>query len=308
MIFFCVRAQPAADPLPAFRDFVTNEKQRLTQKRQALVKNERDKRMAELLRFSQSFKVRPIPPLSASRPLRLLTSSLSRLAPRAGPAPDPAPQLNKPIPDDLVSILAKDEDKQRQIREKSSRDAASAQARAIGVTSATAALLGPGPGAAPHAHGAAPAVPTSATVKALASAKHAAAAVGASASAGSALGKAGDGAAGKAQQQAVGKSGRISMVIQPIPPFKGPRSGKHGAAGDKAGAGAGAAGSSAASASAGVKSAGASASASAQAQAQAQAHANRLNVNASSFRPNPKAVAFMPVSGPRRVRALVRSC
>ena len=110
---------------------MTNEKQRLTQKRQALVKNERDKRMAELLRFSQSFKVRPIPPLSASRPLRLLTSSLSRLAPRAGPAPDPAPQLNKPIPDDLVSILAKDEDKQRQIREKSSRDAASAQARAI---------------------------------------------------------------------------------------------------------------------------------------------------------------------------------
>lgn len=49
--------QPPADPLPAFRDFVTNEKQRLTQKRQALVKSEMDKRMAELKKFSQSFKV-----------------------------------------------------------------------------------------------------------------------------------------------------------------------------------------------------------------------------------------------------------
>jgi hypothetical protein len=49
--------QPPADALPAFREFVTHEKQRLTQKRQALVKSERDKRMAELLKFSQSFKV-----------------------------------------------------------------------------------------------------------------------------------------------------------------------------------------------------------------------------------------------------------
>jgi hypothetical protein len=49
--------QPPADPLPAFRDFVTNEKQRLTQKRQALVKSEMDKRMAELKKFSLSFKV-----------------------------------------------------------------------------------------------------------------------------------------------------------------------------------------------------------------------------------------------------------
>jgi hypothetical protein len=52
--------QPPADPLPAFRDFVTNEKQRLTQKRQALVKSEMDKRMADLIKFSQSFKVRDL--------------------------------------------------------------------------------------------------------------------------------------------------------------------------------------------------------------------------------------------------------
>ena len=49
--------QPPADALPAFREFVTHEKQRLTQKRQALVKSERDKRMADLLKFSQNFKV-----------------------------------------------------------------------------------------------------------------------------------------------------------------------------------------------------------------------------------------------------------
>lgn len=52
-----IKQQPA-DALPAFRDFVTNEKVRLTQKRQTIMKNERDKRMADLLKFSQSFKVR----------------------------------------------------------------------------------------------------------------------------------------------------------------------------------------------------------------------------------------------------------
>ena len=49
--------QPPSDLIPTFRDFVTNEKQRLTQKRQAIVKNEMDKRMSELVKFSQSFKV-----------------------------------------------------------------------------------------------------------------------------------------------------------------------------------------------------------------------------------------------------------
>ena len=53
---FSLPQQPA-DALPAFRDFVTNEKQRLTQKKQALVKNEMEKRVAELLKFSQTFKV-----------------------------------------------------------------------------------------------------------------------------------------------------------------------------------------------------------------------------------------------------------
>ena len=45
------------DLIPTFRDFVTNEKQRLTQKRQAIVKNEMDKRMSELVKFAKDFKV-----------------------------------------------------------------------------------------------------------------------------------------------------------------------------------------------------------------------------------------------------------
>jgi len=36
---------------------VTNEKQRLTQKKQALFKNEMDKLTADLRKFSQTFKV-----------------------------------------------------------------------------------------------------------------------------------------------------------------------------------------------------------------------------------------------------------
>ncbi|KAJ1307645.1 hypothetical protein OPQ81_001739 [Rhizoctonia solani] len=80
----------------SFREFVTNEKQRLAQKKQAIVKSEKEKRMAELVAFSQNFK------------------------------------LNKPIPKDLVSILTKDTEKAKQIVEKSSQDAASAKARQIG--------------------------------------------------------------------------------------------------------------------------------------------------------------------------------
>ncbi|KAH9917828.1 LsmAD domain-containing protein [Fomitopsis serialis] len=50
--------KPTADAVPAFRDFVSNEKDRLMKKKQALMKNEMERRMAELVKFSQSFKVR----------------------------------------------------------------------------------------------------------------------------------------------------------------------------------------------------------------------------------------------------------
>jgi hypothetical protein len=53
------RTQPGENNLVgSFREFVTNEKQRLAQKKQAIVKSEKEKRMAELVAFSQSFKVR----------------------------------------------------------------------------------------------------------------------------------------------------------------------------------------------------------------------------------------------------------
>ena len=49
--------QSSADPVPAFRNFVSTEKDRLIKKKQALIKNEMDKRMAELVKFSRDFKV-----------------------------------------------------------------------------------------------------------------------------------------------------------------------------------------------------------------------------------------------------------
>ncbi|KAG9315325.1 hypothetical protein JVU11DRAFT_4467 [Chiua virens] len=150
--------KPPADPLPAFRDFVTNERQRLTQKKQALVKSEMDKRKAELLKFSQTFK------------------------------------LNKPIPDDLVPILAKGEDKQRQIREKATQDATSSTARSIG-TVAPEAVRKP-VSVAPSS--AKPSVPTS------------------SASASKVVGKPSE--PGKTNGKPT-----ISMHIQSIPPFRGNR-------------------------------------------------------------------------------------
>jgi hypothetical protein len=51
-------------------------------------------------------------------------------------------QLNKPIPDDLVPILAKDEDKQQKIKEKSLLDATSTSARAIGASTPATASWG----------------------------------------------------------------------------------------------------------------------------------------------------------------------
>jgi hypothetical protein len=50
--------KPSAEGLVAnFRDFVTNEKQRLAQRKQAMVKTEMDKRKADLVKFSKTFKV-----------------------------------------------------------------------------------------------------------------------------------------------------------------------------------------------------------------------------------------------------------
>ncbi|KAI0058177.1 hypothetical protein BV25DRAFT_1919547 [Artomyces pyxidatus] len=243
--------KPPADALPAFREFVTSEKQRLTQKRQAMMKSDRDKRMAELLNFSHNFK------------------------------------LNKPIPDDLVPILAKDEEKQRLIREKSSQDAASTTARAISVTNALSVT----PNAATPSTG--KLTPSgSGAVAGTPSAK-----LPVSPSVGTTLTKVAETAANPASTPSGtsnGKSGRISMFIQPIPAFRGASSKAKpsptintAVPAPSAPAKASGSGSSAAKA---------PSSKTAEANAAAAAAANKLNVNATSFRPNPKAVAFTPAS------------
>ncbi|RDB26295.1 Uncharacterized protein C21B10.03c [Hypsizygus marmoreus] len=229
--------KPPADPLPAFRDFVTNEKQRLTQKRQALVKSEMDKRMAELVKFSQSFK------------------------------------LNKPIPDDLVPILAKDEEKQRAIREKASKDAASAQARAIGAPTPANAARGAQVAAAkisaePRRPQIAPAAKTAtnnvASPQATAMPKTA--------------------ATTKPTNVSDPTIKKPAMVIQAIPAFKGPKS-RQSSGASPAANGAPATGP-----------ATPSTSSSNNRGVSPTTTQNRLNVNASSFRPTAKANAFTPGS------------
>ena len=75
------------------------------------MKSEMDKRMADLVKFSQSFKARP-----RSRAVLYLCHSLTQSNARSSSVPCACygKQLNKPIPDDLVPILAKDEEKQKQ--------------------------------------------------------------------------------------------------------------------------------------------------------------------------------------------------
>ncbi|KAJ7756399.1 hypothetical protein DFH07DRAFT_477591 [Mycena maculata] len=171
-------SKPANDPVTAFSDFVTNEKQRLQQKRQALVKSDMDKRVADLVKFSKSFK------------------------------------LNKPIPDDLVPILAKDEDKQRAIKEKSTRDAASGQARNIGASSSPSTAPGAPRGGPPLAGKIAP-PPAAGKGVAVKPAAPPAAGKGATA-------KPTPAAAGTAPPpRATTSKPGTSMVIQAIPPFRG---------------------------------------------------------------------------------------
>ncbi|KAI0250212.1 hypothetical protein BJV78DRAFT_1283349 [Lactifluus subvellereus] len=227
--------KPPADALPAFREFVTHEKQRLTQKRQALVKSERDKRMAELLKFSQNFK------------------------------------LNKPIPDDLVKILAKNEEKQRAIIEKSAKDAASTQARAIGATAALSA--------APAAN---QPVPTTANRVMPSTSGN----VSGTSTTSSKLVSSPSIVTTKAPTASANKSGRINMVIPPIPPFKGKKSQPSSQPSNTT-------------AQVTTKPAGSGTNTQSTKIAdgtKADAAPNKLNVNATPYRPNPKALAFTPAS------------
>ncbi|KAF8808712.1 hypothetical protein BYT27DRAFT_7222826 [Phlegmacium glaucopus] len=253
--------KPPADPLPAFIAFVTNEKQRLTQKRQALVKSEMDKRMAELVKFSKDFK------------------------------------LNKPIPEDLVPILAKDEEKQRAIKEKASKDAASSQARAIGASNPTTASRGlavagvknTDPTRKPITQALGSKIASNnaqASITAANAQKMASVAAASAAAATATAAKPAEGTASK----------KISMVIQTIPPFKGKDKGKQNANTITTTSSTPVATNGAASNTNQNTSNNTTRNSASPAIAPASPNtvANRLNVNASSFRPNPKANAFNP--------------
>lgn len=196
------------------------------------------------------------------------------------------------MPDDLVPILAKDEEKQRAIREKANKDAASTQARAIGATTPANASRGTQVAAAKitvdanRTKALAPAVKTAAPnvapPQSAALAQKSAATVKPAAASASAKNPSG--------------KNTISMVIQAIPPFKGPAAKSRQSSGPASAA----APSASVNGKVTVNTTGPSASNSnntAHAAPMSPATAaNRLNVNASSFRPNPKANAFTPVT------------
>ena len=182
--------------------------------------------------------------------------------------------MNKPIPEDLVPILAKDEEKQKQIREKSTMDAQSSQARAIGVPSAVPTSVAGKPSAVkPNETQRKLPVPATSVTKmptGLPQSKSSAAilpATGSSSTSASASAIANG--AGKLETSKTVP--RISMIIQPIPPFKGNKS-KQPSPDQKA------------------------TMSSTPQQPMSPTTAQRLNANASSFSPNPKAAAFTPVS------------
>lgn len=172
------------------------------------------------------------------------------------------------MPDDLVPILAKDEQKRKQIREKASKDASSVSARSIGVNS----VLNPTPGNPPRNVVAQPVAGKLGTSKP--------AAPPAASKPTAVPAKTASGTKPSSDPKATGKSG-INMVIQPIPPFKGKVTRSPKAAPSASGTS--------------HTSGSSSSTPKVDAVPTSPTSAARLNVNASSFRPNPKANAFSPV-------------
>lgn len=179
-------------------------------------------------------------------------------------------QLNKPIPDDLVPILAKDEEKQKQIREKATKDASSTHARTIGVNS----VLNPTPNNnRPVVAQSSSAKPVVGSGKAVVAAQPGTAKAAPPAAKPAAPVKP---PVVEASKPSSGK-GSINMVIQAIPPFKGSKPQGRPSPSIVAN------GNSQSSSSTNTP------------MPTSPTAAARLNVNASSFRPNPKANAFSPV-------------
>lgn len=243
------------------------------------MKSEMDKRMAELVKFSLNFKV-----LQTFSQVPILNRFCSH-------------QLNKPIPDDLVPILAKDEDKQQKIKEKSLLDATSTSARAIGASTPATASRGVAVAGTKMSK---PALkPSGVTMD------------NASGSSSTPMVSGGTGAAQKTSSSSTpavanitkGTNGstvskKIPMVIQDIPPFRG-SAGKAKTTVNTPRA-PGLTISNGTLPAPGLTSSGNATKSTSPITgtvplSPTTATANRLNVNATSFRPNPKANAFTPV-------------
>jgi hypothetical protein len=203
-------------------------------------------------------------------------------------------QLNKPIPDDLVPILAKDEDKQHRIKEKSLLDATSSKARAIGASTPATASRGVAVAGTKMSKLVTPAMkPTATDVS--------------SGISSTTIPSGGPGAAQKTSSSStptntkgingLTASKKIPMVIQDIPPFRG-GSGKAKTTvstpritGTAISNGAPTGSTSSGNVTKSTSPAGGTIPLSPT----TASGNNRLNVNATSFRPNPKANAFTPV-------------
>jgi hypothetical protein len=187
----------------------------------------------------------------------------------------------------LVPILAKDEEKQRAIRDKASKDAASSQARSIGAATAVNASRGTQvpPSKINNDLGRRLLAPTkTGTGNLTASVTTQKVAVSSSKPSNSS----------DPAVKTVPSKPTSSMFIQAIPPFKGKTRSPPGATPVAPITGSTTANSAAAPASG--SNTPATAASTTTAAAAAAASNNRLNVNASSFRPNPKANAFTPVT------------
>ncbi|KZT53513.1 hypothetical protein CALCODRAFT_486277 [Calocera cornea HHB12733] len=206
-----------------FRNFVHAEKERLTTQRKNLAKSEKDKRIADLIRFSSSFK------------------------------------LNKEVPEDLVNIMTKDEEKKRLILEKSKQDAKTNGARAIGpapsMNPSTSTRYGLGVAQAANAvkSPAANAIPPSSSAS----------------------------AAPSTNAKAVKLADKYA--IPDIPPFnpgkaKAPAATRHGL-------------------NSGSVTPGKATPAAESTPSTSPSNEFKLNINASSFRPNANAPSFKPVNG-----------
>jgi hypothetical protein len=182
-------------------------------------------------------------------------------------------QLNKPIPDDLVPILTKDQEKQKLIREKANKDAASAQARSIGVSSS---VVTPSPSASRLA------TQTSSKLGSDTVRKAAVPGNGPTKSTSTNATATIPPKVPASKSQPMNTPAKPSMIIQAIPPFKKDkaRTQPSNTSGNNASASNGPSTSS---------------SVVPSTPASPTTANNRLNVNASSFRPNPKASVFSPV-------------